>query len=410
MSDAQVRDSQVGEVFLDYGDAELAQDPYPTFERIRALGPVVRDTRSGDWLVTGFDDCARVHANHATFTSEVPEGTGPGVFGGPVFELMDSPRHDEIRGIWAQDFMRARLERHRPMIETVVDRALDTFVPRVLDGETVDAVTGLTREIPTDVISNLLGIDEDRQGEFSLWSDHMGAVATAMFDTSEAGKSALTAGVEATRNLNGCIASEVERRRRSPGDDLISTMVQSPVAQTMAENEIVANNTQLVFAGNETTAKWMAHTLVTLARHPEQRAALVADRSLIPRALEEVLRYETVAQLGRRTVRTSDATVAGVPIPEGDAVACLLGAADRDPGRWDDPNGFDVRRAPKQHFGFGFGLHLCIGIHLARLETQVWLDRLLSRLPEWDLEGDITYGTNVVLRGPAAVPIRRRAA
>ncbi len=392
-------------IFLDYGDADLAQDPYPTFERIRALGPVVRDARSGDWLVTGFEDCARVHANHATFTSEVPEGTGPGVFGGPVFELMDGPRHDEIRGIWAHDFQRAQLERHRPMIETVVDRALDAFVPRVLDGETVDAVTGLTREIPTDVISNLLGIDEDRQGEFSLWSDHMGAVATAMFDQSEAGQSALAAGVEATRNLNGCIASEVERRRKCPGEDLISTMVQSPVAETMAENEIVANNTQLVFAGNETTAKWMAHTLVTLARHPDQRAALVADRSLIPRALEEVLRYETVAQLGRRTVRTPDATVAGVPIPEGDAVACLLGAADRDPDRWDDPNVFDARRPPKQHFGFGFGLHLCIGIHLARLETQVWLDHLLDRLPEWDVADDIGYGTNVVLRGPSAVPV-----
>ncbi|MCU1456992.1 MAG: cytochrome [Actinomycetia bacterium] len=392
-------------IFLDYGDADLAQDPYPTFERVRALGPVVRDSRSGDWLVTGFEDCARVHANHKTFTSEVPEGTGPGVFGGPVFELMDGPRHDEIRGIWARDFLRAQLERHRPMIETVVDRALDAFVPRVLDGETVDAVTGLTREIPTDVISNLLGIDEDRQGEFSLWSDHMGAVATAMFDKSEAGQAAMLEGVEATRNLNGCIADEVERRRKCPGEDLISTMVQSPVAQTMAENEIVANNTQLVFAGNETTAKWMAHTLVTLARHPDQRAALVADRSLIPRALEEVLRFETVAQLGRRTVRTDDAEVAGVPIPRGDAVACLLGAADRDPNRWDDPNAFDVLRAPKQHFGFGFGLHLCIGIHLARLETQVWLDRLLDRLPEWEVADDITYGTNVVLRGPAAVPI-----
>jgi cytochrome P450 len=291
------------------------------------------------------------------------------------------------------------------MIEGVVDRALDGFVPRVLDGETVDAVVGLTRGIPTDVISNLLGIEEDRQADFSRWSDHMGAVATAMFGQSESGQAAMAAGVEATRMLNGCIAGEIERRRACPGDDLISAMVTSPVAATMAENEIIANNTQLVFAGNETTAKWMAHTLVTLARHPDQRAALVADRTLIPRALEEVLRYETVAQLGRRTVRTSDAVVAGVPIPEGDAVACLLGAADRDPSRWDDPNAFDVLRPPKQHFGFGFGLHLCIGIHLARLETQIWLDRLLDRLPTWEVAGPITYGTNVVLRGPAAVPI-----
>lgn len=392
-------------VSLDYGDAEFAQDPYPTFERVRALGPVVRDEGTGDWLVTSFDECARVHGNVAAFTSELPERTEPGVFGGPVFETMDGPRHDEIRGVWARDFQRGQLERHRPMIESVVDAALDGFIPRVLDGETVDAVTGLTRAIPTNVISNLLGIEEDRQQEFSLWSDQMGAVATAMFDKSDAGQAALSAGIQATKSLNGCIAGEIERRRKCPGDDLISTMVQSPVAATMPENEIVANNTQLVFAGNETTAKWMAHTLVTLARHPDQRRLLVEDRALIPRALEEVLRYETVAQLGRRTVRTSDAVVAGVPIPEGDAVACLLGAADRDPLRWDRPNEFDVLRAPKQHLGFGFGLHLCIGIHLARLETQIWLDHLLDRLPDWVVADDITYGTNVVLRGPAAVPI-----
>jgi len=394
-------------VHLDYGDHNLAQDPYPILEQVRAQGPVVRDERSGDWLVTGYDDCAKVLANHATFTSELPGREGPGVFGGPVFETMDGPRHDEIRGVWSRDFQRGPLERHRPMITAVVDEALDAFIPRVLDGDTVDAVESLTRGIPTQVISNLLGIEEDRREEFSRWSDAMGAVATAMFDWSEAGREALRAGLAATGLLNACISAEVERRRTCPGDDLISAMVGSPVAATMTEAEITANNTQLVFAGNETTAKWMAHTLVTLARHPDQRRALVDDRSLIPRALEEVLRFETVAQLGRRTVRTGDASVAGVRIEEGDAVACLLGAADRDPDRWARPNEFDILRPPKQHFGFGFGLHLCIGLNLARLETQVWLDRLLDRLPRWQVAGDVSYGVNFVLRGPSAVPITK---
>ncbi len=392
---------------LDYGDEAFAQDPFPTLERIRAEGPVVRDERSGDWLVTGYDNCAKILANHATFTSELPPRDGPGVFGGPVFETMDGPRHDEIRGVWTRDFQRGSLERHRPMITSVVDDALDAFIPRVLDGETVDAVESLTRGIPTQVISNLLGIEEDRREEFSRWSDAMGAVATAMFDQSDAGREALRAGVDATRLLNACISGEVERRRRCPGDDLISAMVGSPVAATMTEAEITANNTQLIFAGNETTAKWMAHTLVTLARHPDQRQALVDDRSLIPRALEEVLRFETIAQLGRRTVRTGDAVVAGVPIHEGDAVACLLGAADRDPDRWEHPNEFDILRPPKQHFGFGFGLHLCIGLNLARLEAQIWLDRLLDRLPRWRVADTISYGVNFVLRGPTTVPIAK---
>jgi cytochrome P450 len=290
-----------------------------------------------------------------------------------------------------------------------VDDALDAFAPRVLDGEVVDAVEHLTRSIPTRVIAVLLGIDERDQRQFSDWSDAMGAVAGALFDPSERGREVLRTGLEATKQLNAYIAAEVALRRARPGDDLISRMVTSPVAGTMSEAEIVANNTQLVFAGNETTAKWMAHTLVTLAHHPDQRRALARDRARVPAALEEVLRYQTVAQVGARRVRASGAQVAGTPVGEGEAVTCLLGAADRDPARWDRPATFDVARPAKNHFGFGFGLHYCLGINLARLETAVWLDRLLDRVPDWDVAGSIDYGTNFVLRGPVAVPVARAA-
>ena len=392
---------------LDLADAGFNHDPYPALEAVRSTGPVVRDDVSHDWLVTGYDDCARILSNVDRFTSEVPAGSGPGVFGGPVFETMDGPRHDEIRGVWARDFQRDRLERHRPMVTAVVDDALDAFVPRVLDGETVDAVEHLTRGIPTRVIAALLGIDDADQARFSAWSDAMGAVAGAFFDPSDRGRETLRVGLEATRALNAYITAEVDRRRSAPGDDLISVMLASPVSETMSEAEITANNTQLVFAGNETTAKWMAHTLVTLARHPEAGRWLAEDRTRISRALEEVLRFETVAQVARRTVRNGDADVAGVRVAEGDVVTCLLGAADRDPARWAAPDTFDPGRAAKTHFGFGFGLHHCIGIHLARLETGIWLDRLLERLPVWDVPSDIDYGSNFVLRGPSAVPVCR---
>ncbi len=390
---------------LDLADAAFTRDPYPALEHLRAAGPAVRDDVSGAWLVTGYDDCARVLGNVATFTSEQPEGTGPGVFGGRVFEVMDGPRHDEIRGVWATDFQRQHLERHRPEVRRIVDDALDAFVPRVLDGEVVDAVAHLTRSVPTRVIAVLLGIDERDQQQFSDWSDAMGAVAGVIFDPSERGREVLRTGLEATRQLNAYIGAEVALRREQAGDDLISRMVTSPVAATMTEAEIVANNTQLVFAGNETTAKWMAHTLVTLARHPDQRRAVAADRSRIPAALEEVLRHETVAQVGARRVRAAGAEVAGVAVAVGDTVTCLLGAADRDPARWERPWAFDIGRPAKNHFGFGFGLHYCLGINLARLETAVWLDRLLDRLPDWDLAGEVDYGTNFVLRGPVSVPV-----
>jgi cytochrome P450 len=392
-------------VHLEVVDEDFNRDPYPALEAVRAAGPAVRDDVSGEWLVTGYDDCAHILGNVARFTSEVPPCTGPGVFGGPVFEMMDGPRHDEIRGVWARDFQRDRLERHRPTIERVVDDALDVLVGRLLDGETVDAIEHMTRPIPTRVIAALLGIDEGDQQQFSDWSDAMGAVAGAIFDPTERGRETLRVGLEATRSLNAYIAAEVERRRREPGDDLISVMVASPVATTMAEAEIIANNTQLVFAGNETTAKWMAHTLVELARSPDQRRLLAKERVRIPAALEEVLRYQTIAQVGRRTVRGGDAQVGGVAVPEGDVVTCLLGAADRDPVRWAGPDVLDVARPARIHFGFGFGLHRCLGISLARLEAAVWLDRLLDRIPDWEVAGDVEYGINFVLRGPVAVPL-----
>ncbi len=120
-----------------------------------------------------------------------------------------------------------------------------------------------------------------------------------------------------------------------------------------------------------------------------------------------MLRYETIAQVARRTVRNGDASVAGATIAEGDVVTCLLGAADRDPHRWAAPATFDPGRPAKTHFGFGFGMHYCIGIHLARLETGIWLSRLLDRLPAWDVPDHVDYGINFVLRGPLAVPVRR---
>ncbi|HXW38391.1 MAG TPA: cytochrome P450 [Acidimicrobiales bacterium] len=394
---------------LELADAAFNRDPYPALEEVRRAGRAVRDDVSGAWLVTGYEDCAAVLGNVRAFTSEMPEGSGPGVFGGRVFEVMDGPRHDEIRGVWAAEFQRRRLERHRPEITRIVDEGLDGFVPRVLDGEDVDAVEHLTRSIPTRVIAVLLGIDEGDQRQFSDWSDAMGAVAGALFDPSERGREILRTGLDATRQLNAYIAAEVAKRRAHPGDDLISIMVNSPVAGTMTEAEIVANNTQLVFAGNETTAKWMAHTLVTLAHHPGQRRALVADPARVPAALEEVLRFETVAQVGKRTVREAGAEIGGAPVEVGDVVTCLLGAADRDPDRWERPAAFDVHRPAKNHFGFGFGLHYCLGINLARLETAIWLDRLLDRLPEWGLAEGIDYGINFVLRGPMAVPVTRAA-
>jgi cytochrome P450 len=174
----------------------------------------------------------------------------------------------------------------------------------------------------------------------------------------------------------------------------------------MDEQEIVASNTQLVFAGNETTAKLMASTLVALGLHPEQRRLLVEARSLIPQAIEEVLRWMPVVDaLPARHACSDESEVGGVRVPRGAAMAPLIVAANRDPSRWRDPHRFDILRERKQHLGFGFGMHVCLGLNLARLEVQVWLDCLLDRLPDYHVAGPIDYGHHFILRGPVAVPL-----
>lgn len=174
----------------------------------------------------------------------------------------------------------------------------------------------------------------------------------------------------------------------------------------MTEQEVVAGNTQLVFAGNETTAKLLAQIVVTLADHPDQRRAVRSDRSLIPPAVEEVHRYETITHSVFRDVIADDVSAAGVAIPNGARIKLLLlGAANRGPLRWERPDPFDVSRPKLSHLGYAFGLHSCLGMNLARLEAQIFLEELIDALPDWQVGSPVDFGTNYAVRGPAAVRV-----
>ena len=379
------------------------QDPYPVLEEIRRAGPVVHNELRDTWMVTSYRDASRVLGDSDHYKQGEVEAFAD-FFGGPTMETIDVPdRHEAMRGVWARDFRREDLESRRPLIEEVVARQLEPFVERLRSGETIDAVGELTRSIPTLVIANMLGIEAEMFKQFSAWSDAMGGIAEGALDASGKGMGIVTAGREATAELNAYILTQMQQRRRAPSDDLIGKMVSSEYAKSsMSEAEIMASNTQLVFAGNETTAKLMAHTLVTLAEHPDQRRHLVSDRSLVAGAIEEVHRWQTITQFIDREVK-ADVELGGVLLPAGSVATPLQGAANRDPRRWERAWEFDVTRVPKGHLGFGFGMHSCIGLNLARMEVQVWLDRLLDLLPEYELAADVDYGSNFQLRGPAAV-------
>ncbi len=398
----------VPQIDVNLVDYDFNQDPYPTLERIRAAGPVVFNALVPDgYMVPGYKNVQRVMGNVRKF--QQPTEFFVDLFGGIVFEAIDTPRHDEIRAVWAHEFRRDTLqEKWSETITEVVDARLDGFLERVESGETVDAVANLTRGIPTVMMAHLMAIPKDDYEDFAEWSDAMGTILEGMADPSPRGVETLRVASAGTAGLNRYIAGSIEERATRPGDDLISLMTIAAPTLEMPHEELVATNTQLVFAGNETTAKLMANALIVLANHPDQRRALVADRSLLPQAIEELHRFETIAQSGApRIVINGDAEIEGTVIPEGATIQMLIGAANRDPSRWERPDEFDIFRAPQQHLGFGFGMHSCLGLSLGRLEIQIFLDRLLDRLPEWEVDGVIDYGTNFHIRGPRSVPVAK---
>jgi cytochrome P450 len=389
---------------VDFTDPRVVEDPWGILEEIRAAGPVVYNERIDAWMVSSYRNVARMLANARNFTTErLAEGYAQ-LFGGNTMQFDDTERHDQIKAVWSKQFQRDSLSRLREMVTEIVDQRLLPFVERMRAGEVLDARQHLTRGIPTLVIARMMGLPEERFEEFSRWSDAMGGILGGVVGNSEQGQVMVREGQAATAAMNQYLREVIEERRRVPSDDLVGCLTGSEVAKVMAEQDIVASVTQLVFAGNETTANLMAHILVALAEHPDQRRAIAADRSLVPAAIEETNRWQTPVALKMRHARNGG-DIAGVPIPDGAKMLGLQIAANRDPTRWESPERFDAMREAKPHIGFGFGKHSCLGLNLARLEATIWLDRLLVELPEWELAAAPDYGSNFWVRGPKTVMI-----
>jgi cytochrome P450 len=390
----------VPEISIDFKSPEFVVDPYPVLEEVRALGPLVRHKESGYYMATGYRDCARVMGLARLFASDVEHFVA--LFGGATMECMDNPRHDQVKSIWAKDFQRGTLSDRRDLIQSVVDERCGPFIQQLHVGRTMDAVTSITRSVPTMIIAHLMGVPPADFPAFVQWSDDMGGILEARDDSSPEGAALIARGKRATSEINAYLTHEIAVRRRDGGDDLVSKMARTEVP--MAEDEVVASNTQLVFAGNETTSKLMGYTLIALAQNPEQREELRADRSLILQAIEEVHRWTSVLVYNLRFVKENGTEVAGVPLPAGATVMALQAAANRDPDRWTDPSRFDIHREPLAHLGFGAGLHSCLGLNLARLETEVLVNKLLDEVPEWRVH-DIGWGSNPMVRGASVIPM-----
>jgi len=388
---------------------EFRADPYPFYRELRSADPVYFSPSLRGWILTRYDDAVSV-LQDARFSvdrrqSNLFRRLQPLRHLRPDFSeavtssllMVDPPRHTRLRRLVNKAFTPRVVENLRPRIGAVVDDLLDRAVP----GREMDLIRDLAYPLPVIVIAEMLGIPAADREEFKRWSDAL----TALIDPLQAGEGmgpAETAFVELSSYLRRVFAE----RRRQPRDDLISALVAvEDGGETLGEAELLSLTGLILGAGHETTTNLIANGVLALLRNPAERRRLQDDPALIDSAVEELLRYDSPVQMTDR-VALEDGEIAGKRVRRGVLVALVLGAANRDPERFRDPDRLDLGRVDNRHLAFGHGAHFCLGAALARAEAGIAIAALLRHFP--DLHGETTpreWRRSLVLRGPTSLRV-----
>jgi len=380
-------------------------NPYPAFRRLREEAPVYYNEQYDFYAVSHYDDVVRGLGDRDAFISRhgsvidiiksrfpIPDG---------LFIFHDPPKHTNYRGLLTKMFTPKRVAGLEAQIRAFCARALDPLV----EGGELDFIADLGLEMPLRVIGMLLGIpDEDLKSHQTRMNEQ---------SRIEPGQA------QEMHSLGGEEFEEyVDWRIANPSDDIMTDLLHTEfvdgqgVKRRVSREEVLVLVNLLIGAGNETTNRLIGWTAKTLAEHPDQRRQIYEDRSLIPQAIEEVLRFEPPGPSVARVV-AEDSEFHGVTIPKDSTLLCLVGAANRDEAKFKNGETFDINRERVAHLTFGYGFHACIGNALARIEGRIALDEVLNRFPEWDVDLDnasLTCSVNV--RGwetlPAYTPKSKR--
>lgn len=397
---------------------ELTEDPFAYYAELRASDPVHWAPGSKAWLLTRYDDVVaafgdpRLSSDRVRPLLDVLPAQRRAEYG-PMLEIIsrwmvvtDPPVHTRLNRLASRAFRQQRVSAMSGWIGELVEELLDDFVASGGD----DFLAGLAYPLPAAVIARMMGVPQQDRGMFQHWSDELALVAFGAGGQDRAGRYARAlAGV---RELQEYLAGLIERRRREPGEDMISLLLGSAAEAGADEDgdhlddaELMALCSLILFAGHETTTNLLCNAIVALERHPAELARLRADPSLVNRAIEEVLRFEGPIKILIRWV-VQDHERDGRQVRAGDRVFLVLQSANRDKGTFADPDRIDIGRPAKPlHVGFGRGLHACLGAQLARIEARAALPKILGRLGDIRVSGEVTWRPNIASRAVTGLRI-----
>ena len=389
---------------FDFANPAFRADPYPAYRFLREAAPLFR-LPTGQWIVSTHAACTSVlrdnRFGHKNYSKVIPDFENEPAIAAlsRMMLLRDPPEHTRLRGLVSKAFTARRMEALRPRIEEIVDELIDA----VIDHGGMDVIRDFAHKLPVTVICDMLGIPEQDRAPFLAESNVRGRI----LDPVPMSREELDQANEGQLKSQAYFTTLFAYRRANPGDDLTTALLLARENDdALTDLEALANIGLLFGAGHETTTNLIGNGVLALHRNPAQLARLRDDPSLIPNAVEELLRYDSPVQLTGRTA-LEDVELLGQPIAQGEEVITLLGAANRDPAAYTgDPDTLDVARTGARAISFGGGIHHCIGAQLARIEGEVAFRRLLERLPEMRLvdAANAEWKPTITLRGLKALP------
>ena len=384
---------------------ETAQDPYPTYAALREKDPVHRSRLMNAWMFSRHADIDVILRDHQRFANDPRKGKlsrrqRANLPAEEEFSILflDPPDHKRLRALVNKAFTPRAVNALEPHIRALLGTLLDD----IDDPAGFDLMDAVARPLPVIVIAEMLGVPPEDRAQFKTWSDQRARVLEPMIDARER-----AASNAASKALDAYFGPIIKERRAAPQDDIVSALAQAEEeGDRLTEREMLNMLRLLLIAGNETTTNLIGNGVLALLRHPDQLQRLRDDPSLIPSAVDELLRFDSPVQTDFRRV-LEDCELNGFPLRRRDNIVVLLGAANRDPDVFENPDELDVGRGDRSHLSFGRGIHHCLGAPLARLEGRIVLEMLLERFSQINLlDGQPRFRNSIVLRGLESLPVR----